>query len=153
MTLGLRALPDRLRVGGPPFPTACVGTESTATPAPGLDDLPTAAGAYISDREGLTGSHPAEIMRGTEIADCIPADPQLGGYGSVTNTPLPERPDAFFLIRGDRHESLLPREVALAEMPVGGHGVVVHILQVELFNDPARGQIVLRLDEISQHIV
>ena len=149
MPLSLRALPDRLRVGGPPCPAACVGAESAATPAPGLDDLPTAAGAYILGREGLTGSHPAEIMSGTEIAHCIPADPQLGGNGSISDTSLPERPDAFLLIRSNRHESLLPREVALTEMSVGGHGVVVHILKMELFNDSARGQVVLRLDEIS----
>lgn len=153
MPLSLRALPDRLRVGSPPRPAACVGAESAATPAPGLDDLPAVAGAYILGREGLTGSHPVEIMRGTEIAHRIPADSQLGGDGSISDAALPERPDAFLLIRSNRHESLLPREVALTEMSVGGHGVVVHILKMELFNDSARGQVVLRLDEISQHIV
>ena len=153
MVLGLWTLPDRLRVGGPPCPAACVGAESAATPAPGLDDLPAAARAFIPGREGLNPGYAIQIMGGTVIAYSIPADPQLGGYGSVPNATLPERPDASFLIRGDRHDSLLPREVALAEMPVGGHGVVVHILQMELLDDPARGQVVLRLDEISQHIV
>ena len=62
MVLGLRTLTDCLRMGGPPFPAACVGAEAAATPTPGLFDLSTAAGTYIPCREGLIGSYTIEIV-------------------------------------------------------------------------------------------
>ena len=150
--LGIRGMPDCIRVCRPPLPAACVGAEPAASTG-WLEYYPTATGAHISDAVYLFGGNATESVRCTEIAYNITADAQPGGNCSVSDSPLPQFPDAAFLVCSDRQGLLLPREVGLAEMTVGGHFFVVHICQMKLFNDPARSHVVPGPDSISKHII
>lgn len=101
--LGIRGVPDCIRVCRPPLPAACVGAEPAAASTGWLEYYPTATRAHISDAVYLFGGNAAKPMRYTEIAYSIPADAQLSGNRSVSDSPLSQFPDAAFLVCSDRH--------------------------------------------------